>query len=83
MLTVQDCNMLCNFAELVVREVEKKHVVRMPSFTYILNTQQCRYLQNVPTVESGLAYTLFEIYCGRDFCTLIATGLRQQMRQVY
>ena len=28
MLTVQDCNMLCNFAELVVREVEKKHVVR-------------------------------------------------------
>ncbi|KAL3152207.1 hypothetical protein ABBQ32_001294 [Trebouxia sp. C0010 RCD-2024] len=25
-LTVQDCNMLCNFAELVVREVEKKHV---------------------------------------------------------
>lgn len=27
-LTVQDVNMLCNFAELVVREVEKKHVVR-------------------------------------------------------
>ena len=26
-LTVQDVNMLCNFAELVVREVEKKHVV--------------------------------------------------------
>ena len=31
MLTVQDCNMLCNFAELVVREVEKKHVVRICS----------------------------------------------------
>ena len=28
LFTVQDVNMLCNFAELVVREVEKKHVVR-------------------------------------------------------
>lgn len=31
-LTVQDMNMLCNFAELVVREVEKKCVVGLCPF---------------------------------------------------
>ena len=44
-LTVQDVNMLCNFAELVVREVEKKHVVRATLYSCHSVVQHIRLLQ--------------------------------------